>query len=178
VKQRILILVGLPGSGKSTASSFFHQKHISVVRMGDVTDVLLAEQGLQINEENESEMRDQLRNVYGEDVYARRTGEIVKGMTSEDLIVIEGMRSEAELNVFRTYFTDLKVIFIDTKDTVRYDRLLHRSVRPLTNEEAAQRDEWEKHTVDTTRLKKYADCIIKNDSTKEEFFKQLEKFLS
>ena len=50
--MKLVAIVGLPGSGKTEVAKILNKKGYSIVRFGDVTDVELKKQGLEINEEN------------------------------------------------------------------------------------------------------------------------------
>jgi dephospho-CoA kinase len=176
MKNCVLILVGLPGSGKSTASEFFKKKGIPVFRMGQVTDDVLSEKKLISNEENERTIREGLRREFGEDVYAQKTVSKVSGMLLENkLIVIDGMRNEEEFEYFKKHLTNLKVLFLSVDQKIRYKRLSERKVRPLLEIEAKERDMNEIERLGVFTLRKSADYLVENEGTEGELNVKLEK---
>ena len=59
--NNLIAIVGMCGSGKSVATSFFEKKGYKVIYFGGVTMKKLEEEGKKITPENEKEMREGLR---------------------------------------------------------------------------------------------------------------------
>lgn len=178
MKLTVLILTGLPGCGKTTASSFFEEKKIPVVRMGKVTDEALFTSGLKYSPINEKKIREDLRRKFGEDIYARKTVEkILPLLKNNSLVVVDGMRSEEEYVYFKKNLPEVDIIFIETSQAIRYQRLTQRIDRPLSEEEAQKRDISELTRLGLHTLRKSADFIIHNDGSKSELYTELEKIL-
>lgn len=164
----------MPGAGKSTAASFFRKQRVPVIRMGDATDEELALRGLARTEEDERLVRNFLRNVHGDDIYAKyATGKIHEFFPDSPLVVVEGMRSIAEYRYLSRIFTRVKIIWIEAEKTMRYERLAHRKVRPIGKKQAGARDKWEQEFVDVRKLREKAAVVIVNDATKKQFSRQL-----
>lgn len=178
MRQLVLILTGLSGSGKTTASAFFCKINIPVVRMGEITERLLQKKRLSPSEKNESFIRTNLRKRQGDDIYARLTvREILNKIKKSPIVVIEGMRSKIELRCFQRELPYVKVVFIDADKQTRGLRLIKRRVRPLTFEEIQKREAWEE-TLGVVLLKKIADVVIKNQGTKKSLYAKLGKALT
>jgi len=178
MKPTVLIFVGLPGCGKTTASSYLEKKNIPAVRMGDVTDKSLKEAGLSATSENEKRIREELRSKYGEDIYAKKTADKVKLLlNNHPLVVIDGARSIAEFEYFKKYFPSMKLVFCEVAQDMRYRRLSQRKVRPLTPAAAKERDISELSRLGLYALRKSADFIINNNGTKEQLFSDLDELL-
>lgn len=166
LKIKAIILVGLPGSGKTTASIYFKDKKIPVVRMGEVTQEQLAKNNLPVTEENEDIIRKNLRNNYGPDVYARKTLEKVKRDYSDaGVVIIDGMRTKAEYDFFHKYLDDINILYFETEKTMRFTRLRMRKIRPLSEKDAVKRDRVEKEELGMVKLKKHADFVVNNNGT-------------
>ena len=75
----LLAFVGMPGSGKSEATSYFAKKNIPYVRFGDVTEDELLARNLSVNAQNEQHIREDLRKKFGMDVYAVRSRQKIEG---------------------------------------------------------------------------------------------------
>ncbi|MBM3283916.1 hypothetical protein FJY90_06790 [Candidatus Gottesmanbacteria bacterium] len=177
MNQFVVVLTGLPGSGKTTASDYFRKQHLSVVSMGEITRMLLQEKKLLQTEENEKAIRTNLRKNHGEDIYARLIMKDVRKMLRKhQLVAIEGLRSEKELDYFKKKLTDVKLIFINADRRIRYLRLQKRQFRPLDYHQAKQRDIWEK-SQGVLRLRRSADWNIENQSTKSEFYAKLNQVI-
>lgn len=160
----VLILTGLPGCGKTTASDFFRKNNIQVFRMGDLTDEYLDKSGFLQTSDNEGKVRNDLRKRFGVAIYAIKTVEkIEKYEWKKKVIVIEGMKSGAELEYFKNKFNDIRIIYIKSRKEIRYKRLSKREIRPLTRIQAELRDNEEIINYSIENLIKKADFIINNN---------------
>ncbi len=170
----IIALVGLPGSGKSRAARFFKEKGFTIVRLGDVTEDVLNQKELAVNEENEKKVREELRRIHGMDAYARLSMPKIKG---HENVVIDGLRSLEEHMLFKKELKSYRLVHIDTQKSIRYSRLGSRRIRPLTEEECEARDERELVSLGVEKTLPHADVKLTNDGTQEEFEKKLSGLL-
>jgi len=178
--RKILLLAGLAGTGKTTASGFFRSLNIPVVRMGEVTDRYLRIERLTSDETNESRVRRNLRYKYGSDYYARQTlTKIANKLKDSRLVIVEGLRSEEERQTFLEEFSNCRLLYLEVPSRIRKERLLKRKNRPLKLRQIELREKYEKINLGTHRLKKEADYLIKNADTlanlKEEIKKLVKK---
>lgn len=175
----VLVLIGLAGSGKTTAAAYFKKKKFPIVRMGEVTDKLLIKSGLPYSEKNEKHIRENLRIKYGQDVYAKKVlPSVLRLIKRNDLIIIDGGRNKEELDLFRKNFANLKIIFLNTGKEIRYKRLQKRRQRPLTLIEAQERDVSELKYFKLQNLRKYADYIVDNNLKLADLYEQLRKIFT
>ena len=178
MRQQVLVLVGLPGAGKTTASSFFCKKSIPVVKMGQVTHKLLQKRGLSTSERNEHDLREYLRNKYGANIYARKViKKVQKELTKHSVVIVEGVRSKEEIDYFKNNLIDLQIIFIKTAAATRYQRLLRRKIRPLMRNEIKQRDNYEKK-LGLPKLESLAEYKVENETSMTEFYTKLSDILN
>ncbi len=174
----VLILTGLPGCGKTTASDFFRKNNIPVFRMGDLTDEYLAKSGFLQTSDNECKIRNDLRKRFGEAIYAIKTVcQIEKDEWEKKIIVIEGMKSEVEFEYFLNKLNDIRIIYIKSRKEIRYKRLLKRKIRSLTRIQAELRDKEEIIHYSIQNLIKKADFIINNNRRIEDLNNILNKIL-
>ena len=177
--KRVLFITGLSGSGKTTASLFFQNNRIPVLSLGDITYETMKSKDLEPSEANEKRIRDMLRKKYGEMAYAKAIfPKIQTLLENHELIVIEGLRSNAEYAYFSRHLRDLKMMYIDSDDELRFQWLTKRKVRPLSKDELKKRDNWEKNILHLPNLKEKADWVVANRGTKQALFDKLKTILT
>lgn len=170
-----IALVGLPGAGKSTAAEILRRKGYGIVRLGDITDRMLKEQGLAINEGNERQLRESLRSEHGMDAYARLSFERVHAMAR---VVIDGIRSPAEADFFRKRLGKaFRLVRIDSNTERRHERLSSRRIRPLSRAECIDRDKRELDVLGLRQTLEKADVAILNNGSPEELESEIGKLL-
>lgn len=175
--KTLIALSGLPGCGKTTAAEFFKVRSIPVVSMGRVVEGMLKKENKEINEENEKEIRNNLRKEYGKEAIAEVVmPEVERFLKSSDTVVIEGLRSEEERLFFLKIFHSIKIIFIEAAKNYRYKRLRERKIRPLKLKEAEDRDKKEIE-LGLGKIRKFSDYTIINEGDKTDFYEKLKRIL-
>ncbi|MCX5995675.1 MAG: AAA family ATPase [Chloroflexi bacterium] len=178
-KNPFLVIVGMAGSGKSSAARHLEKKGWRVIRFGALTMRELESRHLPINEANEKAVREALRAKHGMEAYAKLLLPGIKESLSAGPTVIDGLYSWAEYKFLRGHFGDqMKLVAVYTTRSVRYARLSQRAERPLPFEEAEQRDYAEIENVEKGGPIAMADYTLFNDSTKADLFKAVDKLLS
>ncbi len=173
-----IAIVGLPGSGKTKASDFLREHGFTILRFGDQTDIGLRESGLEINETNERKYRENIRKELGMAAMATKIEPRIKEAEMiTDRIALDGMRSWEEYIYLKEKFPGLSVLSIYASPRIRYDRLAHRTVRPLTEAESKERDHAEIEMLHSGGPIAIADYVIKNEGTREDLDRQLQSFL-
>ncbi len=176
-KPKLIALVGMPGAGKTEAANFFRLKKIPVLRFGDQTDIGLKELGLPLNEKNERFYREKLRKELGMAAYAIKIEPRIKKVKS-DLIVLDGLMSWEEYTYLLAKFPQLKLLCIYARPEVRYRRLASRKIRPLSYQEARERDIAELENLNKGGPIALADYLIINENNLAEFHQALSLFLA
>jgi dephospho-CoA kinase len=175
-KIRIIAIVGMPGSGKSIAAKFFTDKGIPVLRFGDQTDIGLKELGMELNEKNEKWYRENIRKELGMAAMAKKIEPRINAIKDKyKLIILDGLYSWEEYIYLLGKFPKLKLLCIYTKPEIRHYRLSQRQIRPLTSEEAKNRDFAELTNLNKGGPIAIADLLILNNDTLKEFQNILEK---
>ena len=177
--MKIVAIVGMCGSGKSVASEILESMGYKKVYFGGVTMEKLKESGLEVNPENEKMMREKLRRELGMGAYAKILLPRIKEYSKESNTVLDGLYSWDELKILKDELKDkLTVIAIIADKNIRYSRLNSRSVRPLTNEEAQNRDISEIENIAKAGPIAYADYYIDNNGSLDDYKKRLEEILN
>jgi len=126
--MQLIGVTGLPGSGKSVVARVANNLGINVIRMGDV----IRDEALKRNG-NIGETAVKLREDHGKYVVAEKCVQIIEEVLkntsdnkNEVKFVIDGIRSPAEVEIFKKHFKKLKVIAIYSSPKTRFMRLKRR----------------------------------------------------
>lgn len=172
--NRLIAIVGMCGSGKSVATEYFKNKDYEVIYFGGVTMKKLKEENLEVTPENEKMMREGLRKEYGMGAYAKVLLEDIKDNLKTKNVVLDGVYSWSEIEILKEEFPNLIVISIIVDKNIRYERLNVREIRPLSNEEAMNRDLAEIKNIEKGGPIAYADYFILNNGSLEDYNKNLD----
>ena len=121
--NRLVAIVGMCGSGKSVATTFFKDHGYEVIYFGGVTMKKLEEEGLEVTPENEKMMRERLRRDFGMGAYAQVLIDDIKSSLEKSNVVLDGVYSWSELKILKQEFPNIKFISIVVDKEKRYDRL-------------------------------------------------------
>jgi len=165
-KIKLILLTGMPGSGKEEFVNVCLSKGIRILRMGDFVRSEAASIGLELNDENVGELAQSLREKEGFDYWAKKTAEAL----DDRLTLVDGVRGRAEVTLFRRVVkTGIVTVAVHSSPWTRYNRLLKRgrSDAPKTLEEFDHRDTRELRWGLGDVIAR-ADYMIVNESTLED----------
>jgi dephospho-CoA kinase len=176
----LLGLIGMPGSGKGESARIARELGMTVVNMGDLVREYTKQLNLELTDDNVGSVAHTEREKFGYGIWAERTNEKIKALdlNSNDFVIIDGIRGDAEVSVFQEVFTDeFKTIAIKMPAKRRFELLKNRNRTdaPITWEEFNKRDEREAKWGIKNALEQ-ADYILINNGTLndlEESFKEL-----
>jgi dephospho-CoA kinase len=124
--MRVIGFVGLPGSGKSEAAAVAAEQSIPVVTMGDVIRETCRDRGLD-PAVHHGEVARQLREEGGPDAIAEQSLPRIEDALADadaDAVVVDGIRSDAEVERFETAFGDgFTLVSIEAPHEARAERL-------------------------------------------------------
>ncbi|MCL2460105.1 MAG: flagellar hook-basal body complex protein FliE [Euryarchaeota archaeon] len=123
--MKVLGIVGLPGSGKGEFSKIADQMGIPVVVMGDVIREEVRKAGLPPTDESMGMISKALREKHGMAAIAITCIPVVECLQS-DLVLIDGLRGDAEVRVLQEHFPNFVLIAITAPDEMRFSRLCDR----------------------------------------------------
>jgi dephospho-CoA kinase len=176
---KVVAIVGMTGAGKSETARIFEKHGFRRVRFGDITDEELRKRGLQPNEKNERYVREQLRKEHGMAAYAKLNLARIDKLLRLSNVVVDGLYSwEEYVSLKEHYGEKLTVLAVWASPATRYGRLAKRAERPLTNEEAAERDRSEIENINKGGPIAMADFTIVNEASLEELERQVERVIS
>jgi dephospho-CoA kinase len=133
----------MPGAGKSTAAQALVKLGWTRVVMGDVIRAETKRRGLEPDAKNTGEVMKLLRKEKGESAVADLCIEAI-AKTKADRVVVDGIRSMAEVEAFRKKAAVL-LVAVDASPERRFELLKERGRRddPLTHEMFLERDKRE-----------------------------------
>ncbi|MEO6508906.1 MAG: nucleoside monophosphate kinase [Patescibacteria group bacterium] len=176
-KQRAIIAItGLSGSGKDEASQFFEEKKLPVIHFGNTINHYVDEKHLDQNEEIHNKLRLELREKHGKEAMAVLNSEkIAKALEDNMIVVINGVYSWEEYIYLKKNFPNVQIyllaIFADKR--IRYSRAAKREYRSKVSGE--ERDIHELTMINKGPTIAFADFLVKNNFSKEEFYDKLEE---
>ena len=162
--MKIIIIIGLPGAGKSLASKFLLKKKISVYKPGSIIKDEVVKRGLKLTVESEEHIARELRKEHGKDAPARLLGSTIEKDKS-DIICIDGFRNIEEIHYVER-FGKIFLIEVRSSKSVRHSRLVGRAHErdPKTQKLAEWRDkkEIERGLDRLLTTDKYTKFVINN----------------
>ncbi len=174
---KILGIVGMPGSGKSVAADVGKTIGFSIVVMGNAVREEAARRGLKLTPTNLGRVMIEMREEEGAAVVAKRSIAKLAG-GSGGPIIIEGVRSLAEVEEFRKHYPTFELLSIHASPKTRFRRIFKRgrSDDSMNRHTFALRDEREL-MVGLGSAIVMADHIINGEGTLTQFKKRVRTFL-
>lgn len=181
-KAKIIALVGMPGAGKGTCTTYISEKYgVPVIHFGNMVYEEVQRRGLD-NVKDEKFVREDMRKQDGPAVLAKHVArkaqsEIEKGAQG---IVLDGLYSWSEYKYLRSIFgDDLIMIAVAAPRALRYKRVADRkdSHRQYTVEQVEERDIAEIENLEKGGPIAFADYTLVNGGTQENLLKQVEEVL-
>lgn len=174
---KIVAFVGLPGVGKSSAVDYLTDKGYPKVYFGGVILQAVKDAGLDVTPDNEKIIREKLRAEEGKDVVANRIVKQINDLIAagQHRIIADGLYSWTEYKILKHEFPgELTVVAIVAPKHLRHSRLAKRPVRPLTAEQADQRDWAEIENLEKGGPIAIADHTIINNKDLDDLYRQLD----
>jgi len=137
---RIVAITGMPGAGKSTAAQALAKAGWKRVVMGDVIRAETKRRGLELDAKGTGKVMRLLRKERGESAVADLCLETIS-KTGADRVVVDGIRSLAEVDAFRNKAAVL-LVAVDASPSRRFELLKERGRRddPMTKGMFQERD--------------------------------------
>lgn len=120
----IVCLTGMPGAGKSTIASGLEKRGFTSINMGDAVRAEAKRRNLDPSGQNLGKLMLELREKNGQGAVA----ELIKDKiinSKSDVVVIDGVRSNAEIEVLKK-ITQVKLLAIHASTDTRFEFLSTR----------------------------------------------------
>jgi len=178
-----MFIIGITGtfaSGKGLVASYLKEKkgfmHFSsrafIVKF-------IKKEGLEVNRDNMMYMANKLRKISPSFIMEN----FVNKMTDNNDYVIESIRTTGEVKYLKN-IKNFMLLFLTADPKIRYERAKKRksSTDKVTYEQFLQSENIEMRSEDPNKINladtfELADVTIKNDSTIEDLYKEIDTFL-
>jgi len=178
--MRVIGTVGLPGSGKGEAAAVARETGVPVVTMGDVIREACRDRGLD-PAEHHGEVARALRKEDGPAAIAERSLPVIEAaLADSDTVLVDGLRSDVELDRFRAAFGDsFRLVSVEAPFETRADRLLDRARDDSDLDREALREREERELgFGMGEVMDRADVVIENTDTLEAYRERLRAVLA
>ncbi len=178
--MRVVGVVGLPGSGKSEAAAVARELGLPVVTMGDVIRGACRERGLD-PAEHHGQVARALREEEGPAAIAERSLPAIRAALAEhDAVLVDGLRSGVEVDVFEAAFGDeFVLVTVEAPFDTRAERVAARG-RDVAEAEGGEglreRDERELGFGMGEAMAR-ADVVLENEGSLAEFHDAVRELL-
>jgi dephospho-CoA kinase len=176
-KKLIVLVTGMPGSGKSIVSRVARSMGIPVYVMGDVVREEAMRRGIEPTPANLNMLARRLREEYGPTIVAEKVAEKLRADCKHNIVLVDGVRSLDEVKVFEKLGRTI-IIAIHASPRTRFERLRRRGRPgdPKTWEEFRQRDLTELG-FGLGGVIALADYMLVNEGSIEEFEERVRRLL-
>jgi dephospho-CoA kinase len=179
MKRKIIVVTGLPGSGKSEVSRDIKRRGIPTFITGNIIKEEVSRRGLELTLESQEYIARELRKEYGPDAPINMIEHKIRDSKS-GIICVDGPRNVKEVELLKD-IGDVFLIIVECSKMVRYRRLRRRGGPrdPDDWERFAWRDkkELERGMHSLTRTEKFRKYTIKNTGTLSDLKSKISKIL-
>lgn len=174
---KIIALVGLAGSGKSSAVEYLTKKGFPKVYFGGVIYKAMEEAGIEPTWDNQQKFREEIRQREGKDFVIRRVIKNIRDLINagQNKIVLDGLYTWSEYKILKHEFPgQVVVIAIVTPKHLRYQRMVKRPERPMQPREVDQRDWSEIENLEKGGPIAIADYFVINDGNLDQLHQKID----
>jgi dephospho-CoA kinase len=174
--MQVMGISGMPGSGKSIVSDLAAEKGAIIVSMGDIVREEAKKRG-----EGSKETAQNLRAEHGPYIVSELTIKKIKKLQDdgvENLIIVEGIRSHHEVEMFKENFENFIILSVFTNPTIRFERLKLRMREDDSQDyEGFQKRDYSELGFGIGNVIALSDKIIINESDLESYKKEISEYL-
>lgn len=174
---KIIALVGLAGSGKSSAVEYLTEKGFPKIYFGGVIYKAMDEAGIEKTWDNQQQFREEIRRREGKDFVIKCVIKNIHDLINagQNKIVLDGLYTWSEYKFLKHEFPgQVVVIAIVTPKYLRYQRMAKRIERPMQPHEVDQRDWSEIENLEKGGPIAIADYFIINDGSLEQLHQKID----
>jgi len=167
--MKVIGVVGLPASGKGEFSKIAAGMGIPVIVMGDMIRKAVTAAGLEPTDTNFGMTANRLRSERGMDAIARLCIPEIESRAAP-LVLVDGIRGDTEVTLFRNHFPGFTLISIDSSFDNRLARIAARArTDDFTTADALRNRDERELTWGLGNALQQADLSIANEGSLDEF---------
>ncbi len=174
--KTVLVIVGMPGAGKSLASKVASRRGMPVFVSGDIIRAEAKRLGFRLNKQNLGKLMLKIRKEEGMGAVAKRLKPLIE-KREESHVVYEGARNIEEVDeLARNY--KVVIVAVHASQSTRFERLLkrRRGDRPGGLADFSERDKRELG-VGVGKVIALADRMVENEGSKEDLRRRMRRLL-
>ncbi|MFC2143619.1 AAA family ATPase [Candidatus Aenigmatarchaeota archaeon] len=178
--MKIIGIVGFIGAGKEVAAKYFIEKHdYSYIEYGDIFRKTAKKMGLTTSRSDLQKTRIICDEKHGKDYFPEK---VVKTIIKNKLerVVICGIRNPEDAIIPKKIFgKNMVLLFIEADKEKRFKRLKKRASPrdPKSKKEFEEQEKKEFKIYGLKEAENMCDFRVKNNSTVNKFYKNLEQFI-
>ena len=182
--KTVLAIVGPMAAGKGTFIEILRKKGFESSSTSDRIREEIIRRGLKITRDYLTEVANDLRSKFGNDILSKRTAEYL-GTAKSDYFVIDSIRNPKEIEFFKSQY-DMRVVAITADQRIRYERFIERKTNsePMSFERFCEIDNKELYGDGGSHSQRVKDCMdmadktLENNGSVEELETKIDKMLS
>jgi len=180
-RKALILLAGMPGSGKSIFALKAKEYGFGTVSLGDIVREEAIRRKLALDSKNMMSIAKELRRTYGKDIVARLAlKRIVEMLNMYSIVIVDGIRNLEEVEFLRNNIdAEVIIVSIHASPKTRFKRLVERgrSDDPKDWESFINRD-YEELSLGLGNVIALSDVIIVNEGSLQEFHQLIENFFN
>lgn len=179
---KILAVVGMSGSGKTTVIDYLTERKIPKVYFGGIILKAMEEAGIEITPDNERKFREEIREREGKDFVVRRVVDEVRNLLNagQRRIVLDGLYTWTEYEILKKEFPsegNFVVAAVVLPKNLRHKRVAERPDRPFDARAISERDWSEIENLEKGGPIANADYYLDNSGSIKDLHENLAKVL-
>lgn len=176
-KKFLLLTIGLPGAGKSTASEVAKKLGFRVFSFGDIIREEVRRKKLAQNRKNTEKVANWFHSGREYLLAARLEQKLRTVKTNKSFYIVEGSRSPKQLTALKKHF-QVKILAIVLPAQIRWRRQLSRRRSDIRTLADAQMRDKREFSYGIKTLFKKADWKISSNCSKNQFKQRCSRFLT
>jgi dephospho-CoA kinase len=178
--KKVIILTGMPGSGKSTAALEFSNLNVPVIGMGDAIRKEMKRLGIEINNRSLRLFSKKMTRIHGRKYVINLVKkELLEVFKTNNIVVLDGARRISEVEEVKKEGYRPVILAIIADKEVRFNRIVKR--KNESDFSSYSEFEWrEKQELGygISEVIASADYYIDNNGSEKLFLQNIKRFLS